>query len=155
MKIKMIRTIFVVLILMSTVQVMSASVSSESIPGTVVICEQPTYGINTSEFQKEINFGNIYPGESSENQTIYATIQQTPDGCGYKDTYVNVEIILGEWNTPEMTTEVINPNINPIYVHSGVDGYPTLLKPIIFIATAGETIIPGTYSQVITFSMIY
>ncbi len=125
-------------------------VSTDSFTGTVIICGLPTIGVDVPE--TTINFGNLYPGETSTEQYVVAAITQTAQqGCSLIAISTSVEVVLGEWNTPEMTTSVDNPNVNPVVVSTAL----TSLIPIGFTATAGQNVVPGTYTQIITLSATF
>lgn len=127
-----------------------AKSASDSLIGNVVICDTPTIGVDIA--QSTISFGSLYPGSSSEEQIVDATITQTTqNNCGLITVPVTVEIIMGEWNTPEMSTSIDNPNLDII----SISGLSIQLQQIGFVATAGLNAVPGTYSQTITFSATF
>jgi len=123
----------------------------DSVIGTASICEQPTIGISADP--NNINFGHMYPEQSSSGQLVDIIVTETPqDQCSTVDVSVGVGIVLGAWNSPEMSTTFV-PSYNPAIVIVGSTNPATY--PVTFTAHAGQNIVPGTYTQTITFTATF
>lgn len=129
-------------------------VEPDTINAGASICEQPTIGISANP--NTINFGYLYPGQSSEEQNVDIIITQTPEevceNVPLPTIEVTVGINLGEWSTPYMETEITSPETMPIVVETNVESISTEVG---FTATTGDAIVPGTYTQTITISATF
>lgn len=125
---------------------------TDIIMSSASICEQPTMGISADP--NTINFGYLYPGQSSEEQDVDIIITQIPEeACEdvpLPSVLVTVVVGLGQWSSLDMTTTISTPITNPVIVDS-----PEEIRPVGFTAHAGSSIVPGTYTQTITISAIF
>lgn len=125
---------------------------TDIIMSSASICEQPTMGISADP--NTINFGYLYPGQSSNQQIVDVIITQIPEeaceNVPLPSVLVTVTVGLGSWTSTDMTTTISTPISNPVVVDSLEE-----IRPVGFTAHAGSSIVPGTYTQTITISTTF